>query len=348
MIGALITAAFASSPQASAAPLTPEQLAGQRIVYAFQGTTPPAGLERRIRRGEASSIILFGGNIRSVAQGRQLVRRLQAIRRPIGMRQPLLIMVDQEGGPVRRVPGGPVRSAATLGLLGSAAKARAAGRAAAKSVRSIGANVNLAPVVDVARPGSAMQREGRSFGSDQTRVSSLVAAYVAGLRQQGVAGTAKHYPGFGAAAVNTDNAPVTIGLSRDELRRVDQRPYDLLIKRKVPLIMLSTAIYPALDRRPAALSGRIATVELRRRQGFKGVSISDALDTPALARFGAPGSTGVAAARAGTDLLIYATTYDAGDRAAGAIARAIRAKKISRRSALRSYARVRELRRTVR
>lgn len=334
--------------QADAAVISAEQLAGQRIVYAFQGTTPPAGLEARIRRGEASSVILFGGNIRSVGQARRLVRRLQSIRRPRGMRQPLLVMVDQEGGSVRRVPGGPQRSAATLGRLGSTAKARAAGRAAAKSVRSIAANVNLAPVADVARPGSAMQREGRSFGRDQAKVTKLVAAYVAGLRQRGVAGTAKHYPGFGAAAVNTDNAPATIRLSRTELRSVDQRPYDLLIRRRVPLIMLSTAIYPALDSRPAALSGRIATVELRRRQGFAGVSISDALDTPALARYRGSGRTGVAAARAGTDLLIFATNYAAGDRAADAIARAIRAKRISRRSALRSYARITELRRSVR
>lgn len=335
---------MAAVGHAHAAPPTPEQLAGQRIVFSFSGTVPPAALEARIRRGEASAVILFGGNIRSVAHARRLVRRLQAIPRPAGMRRPVRVMVDQEGGPVRRIPGGPVRSAARLGGLDRDATARAAGRAAAAALRSIGANVNLAPVVDVARPGAAMAREGRSFGARPSSVSRLAAAYLSGLRQRGILGTAKHYPGFGAARVNTDDAPVTITLSRGELRRVDQRPYDLLIRRGVPLIMLSTAIYRALDRRPAALSGRIATVELRRRQGFRGVSISDALDTPALARFGGPGRTAVAAARAGTDLLIYATGYRAGDRAARAIAGAIRSGTISRRQAARSYARVRVLR----
>ena len=71
------------------------------------------------------------------------------------------------------------------------------------------------------------------------------------------------------------------------------------------LVMLSTAIYPALSPDPAAFSRAVASGELRTRLGFAGVSITDALDTVAVRAFGRPAKAGVAAARAGSDLLLY-------------------------------------------
>ena len=96
--------------------------------------------------------------------------------------------------------------------------------------------------------------------------------------------TGKHFPGFGAARANTDNVRVTIHTPRKRLRRVDERPYRELFRRGVRLVMLSTAIYPALHPGvPAAFSRRIARRELRGRLGFRGVSMTDALGTPATA-----------------------------------------------------------------
>ncbi len=143
--------------------MTPAQLAGQRIVYAFPGTVPPPSLVARIRRGEAGAVILFASNAPTNAAARALVARLQAIPRPAALNRPLLVMVDQEGGPVRRLRGSPVQSGAQLGAAGPAV-ARAAGRAAGRLLRSVGANVDLAPVADVGRPGSALVGEGRIAG----------------------------------------------------------------------------------------------------------------------------------------------------------------------------------------
>ena len=93
-IGALIALVVASGSGAApavasldAAALTPAQLAGQRMVYGFSGTTPPPALVRRIRRGEAGAVILFGSNAPSNAAARALVRRLQAIPRPARARR---------------------------------------------------------------------------------------------------------------------------------------------------------------------------------------------------------------------------------------------------------------------
>jgi beta-N-acetylhexosaminidase len=252
-------------------------------------------------------------------------------------------MVDQEGGPVRRLTGPPTLSGARQGA-GGAAVAGAAGRAAGRLLRSVGANVDLAPVADVGRPGSALVDEGRIFGTSAARVATTTVAFSRGLATAGVAAAPKHFPGFGAARVNTDDAPARITLSAAQLRRVDMRPFAALIRSGVRMVMLSTAVYPALDAsRPAALSRRIATGELRGRLGFRGVSVSDALDTPALAASGGTAAVAVSAARAGTDMLIF-TGSAAGGRAADAIAAALRRGSLSRVRAEASVARIMALR----
>ncbi len=349
LVALTLAGAAAGAPPASVAPtrlaeLTPAQLAGQRMVFGFPGTRPPADLVRRIRRGEAGAVILLGGNTPTRAAARDLVRRLQAIRRPAALDEPLLVMIDQEGGLVRRLDGPPTRSAERMGADGVAAT-RAAGRATGRLLAGVGVNLDLAPVADVARPGSALARDGRVFGTAPGRVASVTVAFAAGLRDAGVAAAAKHFPGIGAATVSTDVAPVRIRLGVEELRRVDLRPFRALIAHDVPVVMLGTAVYPALDPgRPAALSRAISTDLLRDELGFGGVTVTDALDTPALAPVGGPGTVAVRAAGAGSDLLIH-TGYAPGVTAAGAVSREIRRGTLDRAEAEAAVARVLQLRR---
>jgi beta-N-acetylhexosaminidase len=328
--------------------LTLRQLVGQRLVASFRGTSaPPRRLVERIRRGELGGVILFAENTPSIARTRALARRLQAIPRPAGLRAPLLVMVDQEGGLVRRVPDAPPsRSARQLAAAGPAAVERA-GRATGAALRRAGINVNLAPVADVPRAGSAMLRENRTFG--RARVGPLAARFARGLVAGRVHATAKHFPGFGAARENTDFAPVTIGLSAGALRSTDYASVRGVVDAGARLVMLSNAIYPSLDRRrPATLSRRIATTELRERLRFDGVSVTDDLEADALRRFGRPADLGVASAAAGADLLLFGRTYAATESAAAAIERAARAGRIARKDLEASAARVLALRESTR
>ena len=345
-MAALLIGIGGGAPPAPAAPvardlsaLTPVQLAGQRMVFGFSGTQVPAELERRIRDGEAGSVILLGSNTPSRQAARALVARLQAIPRPAALDVPLLVMVDQEGGLVRRLPGPPARRASELGQAGPAA-ARAAGTAAGRLLRSVGASVDLAPVADVARAGSTLARDGRIFGSSPSRVSQAAGAFAAGLDAAGVAAAAKHFPGLGAARVSTDSAPVRLRISRATLDRIDLAPFRSLIADGIPLVMTATAIYPALDPgRPAALSAAVTTELLRAEMGFTGVTVTDALDTPALAAVGGTGAVAVRAAAAGNDLLIH-TGFDNGVAGASAIARDIRRGTLDRAQAQEAVARI--------
>jgi beta-N-acetylhexosaminidase len=272
--------------------------------------------------------VFFASNLGTPAEVRRLTRRLRAAVPP-GSPPPLL-MVDQEGGAVKRLPGAPSLSPPAMAATGDPAVARAQGRATAGTLRAAGMNVDLAPVVDVPRPGGALAAEGRGFGPTAGIAGRFGAAFVAGLRAGGVAATAKHFPGFGAATLNTDNGTAVIGLPAATLRRVDRPPFAAAVRAGADLVMLSSAVYPALSPLPAVLSRRVVRGELRRGVGFRGVTISDDLEAPAFAGYGGGAGAAVRAARAGVDLLLFARSYGGAAQAAEALEAAIRAGRVSR------------------
>lgn len=331
------------APRPSVASTLPlPQLAGERVIAGLGGTTVTPRLRAAIAAGRLAGVVLFADNFPSHAAGKRLIATLQRIRRPAKLRDPLLIMVDQEGGEVKRVGGPPSASAATMGERG-AAFSREQGRLTAANLRRLGVNVNLAPVLDVARPGGVIAATGRGFGSTPERVAETAVPFAEGLRDGGVAATAKHFPGFGAARENTDFAVQRLGISKQRLREVDERPFRAFAAAGGELVMLSTAIYPALAPDPAAFARRIATAELRGRLGFEGVSVTDALDTVAVEDFGGPAEASVAAARAGTDLLLF-TDLAAAEAGAAALVAKLRAGRLLRAEFEASAQRVLDLR----
>lgn len=341
LVAACLCAALAGHAAAASGPSI-AQLAGQRVVWSFPGPAPPPWLVAAIRRGEVGSILLFADNGDTVPEVRALVDRLQDVPRPPGMEAPLLVMTDQEGGPVRRIQGPPVYGADDLGGL-PAAVSGAAGDSAGDLLCRAGVNVDLAPVVDLARDGSVIASQGRSFGRSPAAVAARAVEFARGLAQRGVAAVPKHFPGLGAAGATTDEAPVRITLPAAQLRAADERPYAALVRRGVPMVMVSTAVYTAFGNAPAALNRRVVTGELAGRLGFTGVTIADALDTPALRPVGGDAAVARAAAAAGTDLLPFVAPARARTAAAG-LRDGLRRGTVSRAQALASYTRVMELR----
>jgi beta-N-acetylhexosaminidase len=351
---AIAAAAFAfgvalgdgTAPRPSAASkLSPAQLAGQRLVVGYAGARPPAAVRGMVREGRVAGVILFAENLPDRAAGRRAIASLQAIRRPPGLRDPLLVMVDQEGGLVKRLGGAPTASARTMGARGPSF-ARAQGARTAANLRDVGFDVDLAPVLDVARPGSDTAATDRGFGSTAAAVAATAIPFAQALERGGVAATAKHFPGLGSARLNTDDAAQTISLSKRALRRADEAPFRRFAEAGGAMVMIGSAVYPAFSPRPAAFARPIATGELRRRLGFRGVSITDALGSVAVADFGGPEKAGRAAAAAGTDVLLF-TDHRAGARAGRALVRALRSRSLSRASFEESAGRVLRLRHTL-
>jgi beta-N-acetylhexosaminidase len=296
---------------AQVASLSTRQLAGQRVVFSYAGLTPPASLLWLIGHGEAAGVIFFASNISGRAQIAGVIAKLEAAdaapTNPV--RSPLLLMTDQEGGLVRRLPGPPELSERQIGESAQpAAAAAAAGAAAAVSLRGVGMNVNLAPVLDVYRAaGDFDDQFQRSYSMSPAKVSALGADFIRAQQQGGVAAAAKHFPGLGAATrtEDTDHGPVTLQVPAASLRGIDELPYRAAIAARVKLIMVSWAVYPGLSgNRPAGLSGSIVQGELRNRLGFTGVTVTDALEAGALKAYGSIQHRAVLAAQAGMDLLL--------------------------------------------
>jgi beta-N-acetylhexosaminidase len=285
--------------------VTPGQLAGERIVVGMDGTGLTKQLRRAIHAGQVAGVVLFEADFPSRAAGRELIDAVQAIPRPKLLRRlPLLVMTDQEGGEVERVDGPPAASAATMGAKGPD-YSRRQGRATAANLKSLGVNVDLAPVLDIGRPGGVISATDRSFGGTPAAVARTAVPFARGLEESGVAATGKHFPGLGTASENTDFEAQRLPISKAELRDKDEAPYSAFVGAGGKLVMLSTAIYPAFSKRPAAFTRRIATGELRGRLGFRGVTITDSLGSAAVAEFGGQREAAVDGAAAGDDLLLF-------------------------------------------
>ncbi len=324
-------AARRAAAAAALSALSPHQLSGQRIIYSYPGLTPPASLISLIQHGEAAGVIFFGQNISSDAQIAGVIRQLNRANasRLNPVRAPLLLMTDQEGGQVRRLPGRPYLSEQQLGsdpLPTAETLATEAGQGAAASLASVGMNVNLAPVVDVYRQaGDFDDQFGRSYSMNPTVVADLGTNMIKAQQAGGVAATAKHFPGLGAATASqdTDTGPVTLNLPLATIRSVDEVPFQAAINARVKLVMLSWAIYPAIGARPAGLSPNVVQGELRNHLRFTGVTITDALEADALRSYGSIQNRALFAALAGMDLLLCsAQNVTEGEQASGELATA--------------------------
>ena len=331
---ALLVAGAAPTRETAAPTLA--QLVGQKLVVSMNGTTPSESLLRRVRRGDVGGVIVHRFNFGSSAQLRRITRKLRAAAVAAG-RPKLLLAVDQEGGSVKTVPWAPP----ALPPPQMGARAAEQGRRTGAALRALGVNVDLAPVADVpASRASAVYRQGRTWSFETQETARRAAAFARGLRGGRVAAATKHFPGLGLARRDTDRALVRISAARSRLLP-GLVPFRRAIRDRVPVIMLSNAIYDAYDPVNAAgWSRRTATTLLRRELGFTGVSMTDSLDGAAHVRGVPPNGLAIGAANAGTDLILVTGSEEATRDVYTSLLRAAQSGRIGRATLEASYARI--------
>ncbi len=312
---------------------------GQMMVASFSGTEPPESLLARIRAGQVGGVILFADNVAGgVAAVRTLTGTLQAAASQ-GHNPPLLIMTDQEGGEVKRLPGPPSLAASQM-TAGTIAFSQ--GQATGRMLRSAGVNLDLAPVADVERaPGSFLG--SRSFGGSSSLVGQNACAFAGGLASAHVAFTLKHFPGLGRAVGNTDVAPVAVAASSSGIR-ADYTAYRKCGANPLGLVMVSSATYPALTGPlPAVMSATTYSRELSFAvPGGRPVTISDDLQTPAITSQASPARQAI---NAGLDLLMYAQTEEGSAAAYARLVTEARAGLVSGRRVRAAYVAITALKR---
>jgi beta-N-acetylhexosaminidase len=281
-----------------------------RLMLAFDGLELPAAMADRLADAPAAGITLFRyRNSETPAQVRALSASLQAAAARFDpAAPPLLIAADQEGGQLDALGGAtPFPGNMALGAAGDPDLAERVGRATGLELLAMGANVSYAPAVDLADNAANPHIGIRSFGSEPEPVATLAGALVRGLRSTGIAPGAKHFPGLGGADLDTHEALAVIDADRARLDAAELLPFRAAIAAGAEVIMSAHLALPGLTgdaTLPATLSRAVMHDLIRDDLGFRGLTITDALDMGALPQGDDQVIDVIAAVRAGVDLLL--------------------------------------------
>lgn len=227
-------------------------------------------------------VILFARNCVDPEKTGTLILELQELSlKASGL--PLIIAVDQEGGPVTRLQAGfpQFSGAAALGAENHFEHTREIARALASALFSVGINCNLAPVADLYRAPSRVLHN-RCFGSDPQLVAEHVRAFVEGLQNGGVMACVKHFPGHGCVVEDSHKQLPVSDLLRPDLE-IHLIPFRAAIDAGVRLMMAAHIKFSAIDSRSVPFSPLFLTDIARIELGFDGVMLSDDLDMGAVA-----------------------------------------------------------------
>lgn len=283
---------------------------GQLLMVGLPGPRVEEVARGLVRDLKVGGIVLFARNLESPEQVWQLTHDLQK-EALAATGRPLIISLDQEGGTVQRLksPFTIIPAARQLGLKATVAEVEALARRVARELCLVGVNMNLAPVLDVAR-GADCPLWDRSYGPDPQLVAKLGTAAIRGFLAGGVMPVAKHFPGLGDTVIDS-HEELALAESGNGAREQDLFPFRQAVAAGVPVIMTAHLKVPEWDSRPATLSEKILQEWLRRDLGFDGVIITDDLEMGGIAtRLPAPQAAREALA-AGADLLLICKDWQA-------------------------------------
>jgi beta-N-acetylhexosaminidase len=290
-------------PPAPAAAREAAASVGQLLMVDFAGPEPDRAIEQLIADDGLGGVILFAKNIENAAQVARLTNALQRIAASAG-RPPLLVAVDQEGGPVVRLREAAFPSAMAFAAAGDGTLVDRAAQATARALRLAGIHMNCAPVLDVNSNPANPVIGVRSYGEDPEAVARLGVRAIGAMQRAGVLAVAKHFPGHGDTIHDSHLALPTVAHPRTRLEAVELAPFRAAVRGGVAAVMTAHVLYPALDPQwPATLSPGILDL-LRRDLGFGGLVVSDSMRMRAIADHHRPGAAAVQAVRAGVDLVL--------------------------------------------
>jgi beta-N-acetylhexosaminidase len=257
-----------------------ETAAARLVTVAFDGKSVTSELARLLDRG-VGGVVLFARNVGTAAEVLELTR---AIKRRAA--RPLLVSIDQEGGPVARLRRGftSVPAMRVVGRANDAELARELGALIGRELRAVGVDLDYAPVLDVdTNPDNPVIGE-RSLSADPARVAELGIALAAGLVSAGVAACGKHFPGHGDTTTDSHHELPRLPHGLERLERVELVPFRAASAAGIPALMTAHVVFEALDPNlPATMNRDVIHGFLREKLGYDGVVVTDDLEMKAIA-----------------------------------------------------------------
>lgn len=300
-----------SAPDAAEifAKMTPQQRVGQVFIWTYPGLSLNSQGEAWLEKFQPGALIVFGRNIKTPDQIAKFNSDLQkfAARK---MKAPFFLMIDQEGGTVTRLRTQvPLPSALALGKMTDSKFTQAFGKALGTMLKSLGFNVNLAPVLDISPPTKDTFIGNRTFGEDPATVSERAGAYAMGLHEGGVMPTAKHFPGHGGVAQDSHQTLPKKLATYEELAEKDLVPFQSFAKAQYPrAMMMAHMALPNIDPTgvPSTYSKVVIQDNLRDRMGYGGLVITDDLEMAGASSDDDRGEHAIRAFLAGNDMIMLA------------------------------------------
>jgi len=252
-----------------------------------------------IKKYNVGGLCFFqGGPVREVIQ----TNLYQSI-----AKTPLLISMDAEWGVGMRLDSVEMfPRQLSLGAMSSSHLIYEMGAAVAAQCKRLGIQVNYAPVADINNNPANPVINDRSFGQNKQTVSDYSIAYMKGMQDNGIMATAKHFPGHGDVTVDSHLDIPLITKTREQLDAMEIDPFKALIDAGIESIMVAHLSVPSIDNTPnlaTSLSAKAVNGILKNELGFKGLSITDALDMKAITNYFPQGEANVQAIIAGNDML---------------------------------------------
>ncbi len=321
-------------------------ISGQLLMIGFHGCELNDDVMELIRSIKPSGIILFRRNIVDPFKLFNFIRDVQRYALEHGL-PPLIVSIDYEGGVVLRIERGATILPSFMGISANrrVSSVRIVARIAARELKAMGVNMNLAPVLDVNTNPVNPIIGVRSFGDDPLEVAVLGKAYIEELQSHGIMAVAKHFPGHGDTSIDSHLDLPILDLSLEDMLDRELVPFRAAIEAGVSSIMTAHIAYPKIDESglPATLSRKIIADLLRSRLGFNGVVMTDALEMKAIYDRFEPREIAELAINAGVDLLLVSGDYNLMCEVKEAIWRGLESGIISKSRVLESINRINSL-----
>jgi len=244
-------------------------------------------------------VVFQGGPVRHV----DMFNRYQSL-----SKVPLMMTFDGEWGLGMRMPDSTLSFPyqMTLGAVQDNQLIYRMGREVALDFQRIGMHFNFAPDVDINNNPKNPVIGIRSFGDNKYNVTQKAKAYMEGMVDGGILASIKHFPGHGDTDVDSHYDLPQLPFDKKRLDTLEMYPFKELIKAGAPAVMVAHMNIPSLDdtpNMPSSISKKVVTDLLRNELGFKGLTVTDAMDMKGVKKFFPNGEADVQAIIAGHDLL---------------------------------------------
>lgn len=325
-----------------------EEKVGQMFIVGFDGFEVDDNIINLIKNKKVGGIILFSKNINTVNETKKLIENLNKLNGENKVK--LFMSVDEEGGVVSRIPKemGHFESAWDVGATGDLNYAFEHGKAIGETIKSLGFNLDFAPVLDVNSNPNNPVIGIRSFSDDPEIVKKMGTEVYKGLKSTGVLGVGKHFPGHGDTAVDSHVGVPVINKSLEELKKLELIPFKYAIDNGVEMIMVGHLYLPQLDKDyVASISKNIVTKLLREELGFNGVVVTDDMIMEGVKGKYPTNESAIKAIEAGNDLIIVSAGIQDQNSAIGGVIEAVRSGVITEKRINESVYRILKLKNTI-